>query len=54
MQIALSVNPINTNDRMLDIEQLNRLLQDGYEVNTTCASITGSILVIVEKADKQD
>jgi len=48
-QIAVSVNPTFGGITSLDLSALKPLLDDGWLVNSTCASTNGAILVILEK-----
>jgi hypothetical protein len=48
-QTAVSVNPIQGGTTSLDLAQLKPLLDDGWLVNSTCASSDGAILIILEK-----
>lgn len=50
-QIAVVVNPTFDGQTSLDLAALTGWLDQGWIVNTTCASSNGAILVILETAD---
>jgi len=53
-QTAVIVNPTFGGTTSLDMGQLTPLLDDGWLVNSTCASSNGAILVILEKTDEEE
>ena len=52
-QTAVVVNPTFGGTTSLDLSALKPLLDEGWLVNSTCASTNGAILVILEKDEKE-
>jgi hypothetical protein len=52
-QTAVTVNPTFGGTTSLDIGQLTPLLDDGWFVNSSCASSNGAILVILERNEEE-
>ena len=52
-QTAVTVNPVFGGTTTLDLGQLTRLLDEGWLVNSTCASTNGAMLVVLERDETQ-